>query len=127
MHNQNRRDFLKLAGGAAAGSSLAIPQARAASPKARVVGVGGGYGGATAAKYLRLLDPGIAVTLIERGTLYTSCPLSNEVISGERGIKTLQVGYKGLARHGINVVHQEVVGIDPVGKTVATADGVKFP
>ncbi|NTV97156.1 MAG: cytochrome C, partial [Thiobacillus sp.] len=45
----------------------------------------------------------------------------------ERDIKTLQVGYKGLARHGINVVHQEVVGIDPVGKTVATADGVKFP
>ena len=125
MHNSHRRDFLKLAAGAAAGSVLTIPNAGAAATKtkARVVVIGGGYGGASAAKYLRLLDPGIEVTLIERGRLYTSCPLSNEVISGEREIKTLQVGYAGLAKRGIKVIHQEVTAIDPVKKSVSLADG----
>jgi sulfide dehydrogenase [flavocytochrome c] flavoprotein subunit len=91
-----------------------------------VVVVGGGYGGATAAKYLRLLDTGIDVTLIERETLYTSCPLSNEVISGDRNIKSLQTGYKGLLKRGIKVVHDSVTQIDPVNKTVATASGKSF-
>jgi sulfide dehydrogenase [flavocytochrome c] flavoprotein subunit len=119
----HRRDFLKLAAGASAGAILSIPQARAATAKARVVVIGGGYGGASAAKYLRLLDPGIEVTLVERGKLYTSCPLSNEVLSGERDIKTLQVGYAGLAKRGVKVVHQEVTAIDPVKKTVTLAEG----
>ena len=96
MNAFDRRGFLKALAAASSVSLLSIPNAQAAKAKARVVVVGGGYGGATAAKYLRLLDPGIDVTLIERETLYTSCPLSNEVISGERDIKTLQVGYKGL-------------------------------
>lgn len=130
MHAFDRRSFLKTLStiGAAAGASvLTIPHARAAAkPKARVVVVGGGFGGATAAKYLRLLDPGIEVTLIERGTLYTSCPLSNEVISGERDIKTLQSGYRGLAARGVKVVHNEVTAIDPVKKTVTTAEAGSF-
>jgi sulfide dehydrogenase [flavocytochrome c] flavoprotein subunit len=126
MHTINRRRFLKAVTAAAGSSVLSIPQAHAASPKARVVVVGGGFGGATAAKYLRLLDPGIEVTLIERGTLYTSCPLSNEVISGERNIKTLQADYRGLAARGVKVVHNEVTAIDPVSKTVTTAEGGSF-
>ncbi|MDK9724020.1 MAG: NAD(P)/FAD-dependent oxidoreductase [Sterolibacteriaceae bacterium MAG5] len=130
MNAIDRRRFLKALSslGAAAGASLlTLPEARAAAPKARVVVVGGGFGGATAAKYLRLLDPGIDVTLIERGTLYTSCPLSNEVVSGERHIKTLQTGYRGLAARGVKVVHAEVTAIDPAGKTVATAEDGSFP
>jgi len=126
MNTTNRRDFLKALAAASGASVLTLPQAHAAKAKARVVVVGGGYGGATAAKYLRLMDRGIDVTLIERETRYTSCPLSNEVISGDRDIKTLQVGYKGLARHGVKVTHDEVVGIDPVRKTVATAGGKRF-
>ncbi|HRH81621.1 MAG TPA: NAD(P)/FAD-dependent oxidoreductase [Thiobacillaceae bacterium] len=126
MNAIHRRDFLKVVAAASGASVLSIPNAHAAKPKARVVVVGGGYGGATAAKYMKLLDRGVDVTLIERDRLYTSCPLSNEVISGERDIKTLQVGYKGLARHGVNVVHDEVTAIDPVKKTVATAGGKSF-
>ena len=71
-------------------------------------------------------EAGIDVTLIERATHYTSCPLSNEVISGERAIKTLQADYRGLARRGVKVVHNEVTHIDPVSKTVTTADGASF-
>jgi sulfide dehydrogenase [flavocytochrome c] flavoprotein subunit len=124
----DRRSFLKSISAAAVGSCvISIPKSRAAvGPKARVVVVGGGYGGATAAKYLRLLDPAIEVTLIERNPLYTSCPLSNEVVSGVRDIRTLQRGYDGLARRGVNVVMGEVVKVDPVAKTVDTADGQSF-
>jgi sulfide dehydrogenase [flavocytochrome c] flavoprotein subunit len=126
MNAYNRRDFLKALTAASGASILSVPSAHAAKTKARVVVVGGGYGGATAAKYLRLMDAGVDVTLIEREKLYTSCPLSNEVISGDRDIKTLQVGYKGLARHGVKVVHDDVIAIDPVKKTVATAGGRSF-
>jgi sulfide dehydrogenase [flavocytochrome c] flavoprotein subunit len=127
MTSLHRRDFLKIASGAAACSILSIPLAQAGKSKARVVVVGGGYGGASAAKYLRMLDPSIEVTLVERGKLYTSCPLSNEVISGERDIKTLQVGYKGLLKHGVKVIHQEVTAIDPAGKSIVMADGANLP
>jgi len=123
MNGFDRRTFLKALAAAPVASVLSVPAARGATSKARVLVVGGGYGGATAAKYLRVLDPAIAVTLIERETLYTSCPLSNEVISGERDIKTLQVGYDGLSRHGVEVLHDEAGQIDPVKKTVTTAGG----
>jgi sulfide dehydrogenase [flavocytochrome c] flavoprotein subunit len=126
MQAFDRRSFLKAVSAAAGASVLTIPAARAATAKARVVVVGGGFGGATVAKYLRQLDPGIEVTLIERGTLYTSCPLSNEVISDTRNIKTLQSGYGGLGRHGVKVVHDEVTGIDPAKKSVTTASGGGF-
>jgi len=126
MHAIDRRGFIKALAAASSVSILNIANAHAAKIKARVVVVGGGFGGATAAKYLRLLDPAIDVTLIERETVYTSCPLSNEVISGDRAIKTLQVGYKGLTRRGVKVVHDEVTQIDPVKKTVLTASGKSF-
>ena len=123
MNGFDRRTFLKALAAVPAASVLAIPRTHASTPKGRVLVVGGGYGGATVAKYLRVLDPGIAVTLVERETLYTSCPLSNEVISGERDIKTLQVGYDGLRRHGVEVVHDEVTSVDPIKKVAATAGG----
>jgi sulfide dehydrogenase [flavocytochrome c] flavoprotein subunit len=123
MNGFDRRTFLKALAAAPVASVLAIPRVHANTPKARVLVVGGGYGGATAAKYLRVLDPAIAVTLVERETLYTSCPLSNEVISGERDIKTLEVGYDGLRQHGVEILHDEAGQIDPVKKTVATAGG----
>jgi len=126
MQGIDRRGFIKSLAAVSSASILSIPNAHAAKVKARVVVVGGGFGGATAAKYLRLLDAGIDVTLIERETLYTSCPLSNEVISGDRDIKSLQIGYKGLLKRGVKVVHDSVTQIDPVNKTVATASGKSF-
>lgn len=126
MTQIDRRSFL-LSAAAAGASVIGVPKARAAiGAKARVVVVGGGYGGATAAKYLRMLDPAISVTLIERGARYTSCPLSNEVVSGYRDIRTLEAGYDGLRRRGVDVVHNDVVKVDPVGKTVETAEGGRF-
>ena len=126
MDSIDRRTFLKSLSATAGVAFLHVPAARAATAKARVVVVGGGFGGATAAKYLRQLDPGIEVTLIERDTRYTSCPLSNEVLSDSRDIKTLQTGYERLARRGVKVVHAEVTGIDPVARSVVVADGTSF-
>jgi sulfide dehydrogenase [flavocytochrome c] flavoprotein subunit len=126
MQAIDRRTFLKAVSAAAGASVLSIPQAFAATAKARVVIVGGGFGGATAARYLRLLDPAIEVTLIERGTRYTSCPLSNEVVSGVRDIRTLEAGYGKLAARGVKIVHDEVAQIDPVKKTLATSGGANF-
>lgn len=126
MSQFNRRSFIKALAAASSASLLSIPNARAGQTKARVIVVGGGYGGATAAKYIRMMDAGIEVTLIERNKLYTSCPLSNEVISGERDIKSLQTGYDGLKKHGVNVVHDDVTGIDSAKKMVKTKGGKSF-
>ncbi|MFA5083133.1 MAG: FAD-dependent oxidoreductase, partial [Hydrogenophilaceae bacterium] len=84
MSQLNRRQFIKALAAATSVSALSFPTLAHAKAKARVIVIGGGYGGATAAKYVKLLDTGIDVTLIEPNAIYTSCPLSNEVISGHR-------------------------------------------
>jgi len=123
----NRRTFVKLVG-VAAGLGLTGLSARGSSVyKARVVIVGGGYGGATAAKYLRLTDPQIEVMLIEKNQQYTSCPLSNEVLVGERPLESLIFKYDALEPHyGIKVIQDRVVQIEPVKKMVLTQGGQKM-
>ncbi|MDD5366722.1 MAG: NAD(P)/FAD-dependent oxidoreductase [Gallionellaceae bacterium] len=123
MSQFNRREFIKTLAAASSASALAFPSIARAAAKARVIVIGGGYGGATAAKYVKLLDPGIDVTLIEPNKTYTSCPLSNEVISGYRDIKTLQIGYDGLKKRGVNVLQDLVVGVDRAKKTVTLQGG----
>ena len=121
-----RRDFLKLAGAAATtASSLAgLAGCATATPsKARVVVVGGGYGGATAAKYLRLWDPSIDVVLVEREESFVSCPISNLVLGGFSSMDDITRGYDGLRRHGVQVVQDEVTAIDPAKRTVRLARG----
>jgi sulfite dehydrogenase len=113
-----RRDFLKLAGAASlAGCATATPS------KARVVVVGGGYGGATAAKYIRLWDPSIDVVLVERDPSFVSCPISNLVLAGYSSMQDISRGYEGLRRHGVQVVHDEVTALDAGKKTVRLARG----
>jgi len=127
MSNMTRRNFIKVIGGATAASLAGFPMIAQGSSKGRVVVIGGGYGGATAAKYLRLADSGIQVTLIEKSSGYVSCPMSNEVLGGERHFDSLRVSYNSLStRHGIEVVHGEVTDIDPVKKNVQTASGQNF-
>jgi sulfide dehydrogenase [flavocytochrome c] flavoprotein subunit len=113
-----RRDFLKLAGAVSlAGCATATPS------KARVVVVGGGFGGATAAKYIRLWDPSIDVVLVERDASFVSCPISNLVLAGYSNMQEITRGYDGLRRHGVQVVRDEAVAIDAAKKTVRLARG----
>ncbi|NCA70083.1 MAG: cytochrome C [Sphingobacteriia bacterium] len=123
MSKMNRRHFMQILAAAPLTSILSVPVAAAGAAPKRVVVVGGGFAGATAAKYLRRLDPAIQVTLIEPLTTYTSCPLSNEVVTGHRTIESLQIGYDGLARRGVELLHETVTAIDPVKKSVTTQGG----
>ncbi|MEW8624994.1 MAG: FCSD flavin-binding domain-containing protein [Candidatus Thiodiazotropha sp.] len=123
MTEINRRDFIRFA--TVAGASLGFPQlALAANPK--VVVVGGGVGGCTAAKYLRKLHPQVDVTLIETKKVYQSCFMSNEVLSGDRTLESITFDYEGLKRHGVKVVIDRVDAIEPDKKQVVTQGGEKF-
>jgi len=97
-----------------------------ASPSAgRVVVVGGGYGGATAAKYLRLWSDGrIDVTLVEPNAEFVSCPLSNLVLGGSKQLADITTPYDNLARrHGVRIVRDNAVAVDPQKRTVRLASG----
>jgi sulfide dehydrogenase [flavocytochrome c] flavoprotein subunit len=120
----NRRDFIKfLAAGAATGTLAACattPEAQ--KPIGRVIVIGGGYGGATAAKYIRMWSGGsIEVIMIDRGSQFVSCPLSNLVLGGSRRIEDLSMGYQGLRQHGVQVIQDEVTAVDAGRKTVKLA------
>jgi sulfide dehydrogenase [flavocytochrome c] flavoprotein subunit len=120
----DRRQFLKAG---AAGVTLAglagCAHMGSAAPKARVVVVGGGYGGATAAKHIRLLDPSIEVVLIEPNEAFVSCPISNMVLGGFRTLADITTPYSGLARHGVRVVRDSATAIDMDKKQVRLARG----
>jgi NADPH-dependent 2,4-dienoyl-CoA reductase/sulfur reductase-like enzyme len=91
----------------------------------RVVVVGGGYGGATAAKYVRMWsDYGIQVTLVEPNAAFVSCPISNLVIGGSKTMADITTPYDNLSRrHGVQVVQDSVTSIDPGARKVKLASG----
>jgi sulfide dehydrogenase [flavocytochrome c] flavoprotein chain len=122
----NRRDFVKAAGAATAVSLLGVPHLALGAAK-KVVVVGGGTGGATAAKYIKRLDSSIDVTVVEPNETYYTCYFSNEVLSGERKLESLQVTYDGLKAHGINLVFDSATAIDGEKKVVKTAGGKELP
>jgi NADH dehydrogenase FAD-containing subunit len=100
--------------------------APAGAPK--VVVVGGGYGGATASRYVRLWSGGaIDVTLVERDAAFVSCPLSNLVIGGSRQLADLTLAYDGLERLGVRRIRGEAVAIDATARTVGLASGERLP
>jgi sulfite dehydrogenase len=120
----NRRDFIKfLAAGAASGTlagCAANPQMQ--KPVGRVIVVGAGYGGAAAAKYIRMWSGGrIEVFLIDRDAQFVSCPMSNLVLGGSKKIEDITVSYAGLREYGVHVLRDEVTGIDTAKKTVQLA------
>lgn len=109
---------LALAGCAAPGRSASL---------GRVVVVGGGFGGATAARYLKLWGgAAVDVTLIERHDTFVSCPMSNLVIAGERSLDQISHGYAGLQAQGVKRLRGEVRAVDAAGKTVRMADGARI-
>jgi sulfite dehydrogenase len=117
----DRREFLKLGGAAAALAATGC--ASPGSAKARVVVVGGGFGGATAAKYIRMWGPGIEVVMVERNTDFVSCPISNLVYGGSKTMADITYGYNGLAKYGVQVVRDEVTAVDTSARSVRLARG----
>lgn len=97
----------------------------AGARNARVVVVGGGYGGATAAKYLRLFSrQRVDVVLVEPNAAFVSCPLSNLVVGGSRRLADITTPYDALARrHGVRVVRDHATAIDTERKQVRLARG----
>ena len=115
-----RRDLL-----ASAAASLASP-AIAQGAAGRVVVIGGGFGGATCARFLKALEPRLDVTLVEANPTFTACPFSNEVIVGLRELKEQEFSYEGLRKAGVTVALQSATGVDAAARTVALADGAKL-
>ena len=127
MKNITRRKFYKIMGTFGAVTALENlgrgPTLLLAAVR-HVVVIGGGFGGATAAKYLRLMDPNLKVTLVEPRRSYFTCPFSNQVLGGMKTMEELTYSYKILQRkYGINVVHVAATRINAVSKTVLLQDG----
>ncbi len=120
-----RRGFIQTAGAATAAGMVGVPYIALGASK-KVVVVGGGTAGATAAKYIRMADPTVDVTLIEANKHYYTCYMSNEVLGGDRSIDSIKFGYSGLGKHGVKVVNDKVTGIDAKSRTVKTAGGKSF-
>ena len=127
MNTLSRRHFLKAAGAASALAAIPrIVSAQTTSP--RVVVVGGGFGGATVAKYLRMWGGNVQVTLVEPSTNYIACVLSNLVLSNAISLTRITLGYSSLqTNHGVSVVQGRTISIDPPGNriTVQTASGMQ--
>ena len=123
-----RRQFVQtLAAGSALGSLGLVTGCASTGGGSgpHVVVVGGGYGGATAAKYTRLFSEGkVRVTLIEPNPAFFSCPISNLVIQGSKTIADITTPYDGLAKnHGVKIVRDMVASIDPDKRMVKLASG----
>jgi sulfide dehydrogenase [flavocytochrome c] flavoprotein subunit len=127
MSEFDRRAFLRIAAaGAAAVASSASGMSNAATSKssAHVVVVGGGFGGATCAKYLKLADPSITVTLIEPARQFITCPFSNYVVAGWRTMQTITQTYDALRKkYGVQIVHESVRKVDTKKKRLAVKSG----
>ncbi len=124
----NRRAFLK-SSAATLATALAPLSAQAKTAKAQphVVVVGAGFGGATCAKYLRMWDPNIRVTLIEPNPHFTSCPMSNWVIGGFQDFDFLIKSYDNLPKYGITMVKDLVTAVDGDKREVRTRGGARIP
>src|SRR3954451_23923403 len=125
-HRTSRRDFLKTAVAGASAAVLPLP-AIAQGAGGRVVVVGGGFGGATCARFIRRIDPRIAVTLVEASPTFTACPFSNLVIVGLRDLKAQEFGYDKLAVDQVTVQISPATAIDTQGRSVTLGNGTSLP
>jgi NADPH-dependent 2,4-dienoyl-CoA reductase/sulfur reductase-like enzyme len=119
-----RRDVVR--GIATTAASFTFPLSSRAQSAARVVVIGGGFGGAACARALRKIDNKLQVTLVEPNRTFVACPFSNEVIAGLRSIDAQQFGYDRIANDGVAVIAQAAVKIDPQKRTVGLADGTSL-
>jgi NADPH-dependent 2,4-dienoyl-CoA reductase/sulfur reductase-like enzyme len=119
----SRREFLKAA---AAGAAMLPLPAIAQGGSARVVVIGGGFGGATCARFIKRIDPRITVTLVEANTTFTACPFSNTVIAGLRDLKAQEFGYDKLRADQIALAFSPANAIDPQARTVTLGNGTRL-
>ena len=112
MNDISRRKFLKVSGLSVATLGIGNFPSFAAEAKRRAIVIGGGWGGATAAKYIRLTDPSIELTLLEPNKEFVSCPFSNLVLAGVESLKTLTMNYNGLKKYGVKIRHEAAAAID---------------
>ena len=125
--DESRRRLLG-AGAALGGLALAGCASTTSGPSiGRVVVVGGGFGGATAARYLRLWGGNVDVTLVERNPGFVSCPMSNLVLGGYKPMADITRGYEGLKAVGVKLLQGEVVAVDAAARRVRLASGVDLP
>src|SRR5512141_2986086 len=124
-----RRDVLRaLSAGAAVTTLSACASLQGKPTVGRVVVVGAGYGGLTAAKYLRLWSEGaIEVTLVDPNESFISCPISNLVIGGSKTMADITVSYAGLDKYGVRRVRGSATAIDPDRKQVRLSSGETLP
>ena len=117
-----RRQLLLGAAGLAAPAFV-----RAQGASARVLVVGGGFGGATVARYLRALAPQIAVTLVEPAERFVTCPFSNHYLAGLRSWDSISHGYDGLRAAGVRVIHARAEDVDAGARLLHLEGGQLLP
>jgi sulfide dehydrogenase [flavocytochrome c] flavoprotein chain len=123
MAHPSRRQFLKAAGKAA--SLLPLP-ALAQGSSGRVVVIGGGFAGATCARFVKRMDPRVTVTLVEASRTFTACPFSNSVIAGLRDLTAQQFGYDKTAASGVAINFATATAVDTQARMVTLSDGVRL-
>jgi sulfide dehydrogenase [flavocytochrome c] flavoprotein subunit len=125
MNNINRREFLGYAGALGVAGMLGCATTGGGGAGPRVVIVGGGFGGATCAKYLRKVGgPSLSITLVEMNKQYVTCPFSNTVLGGMRTLDSITHNYDALAKtYNVNVVNDMAMGIDAAGRKVTLHGG----
>src|SRR5262245_5521905 len=101
--NLNRREFMKWMAASTGAAAVSGCAGMGGGSAGRVVVIGGGYGGATAARYVKEWAPDIDVTVVERNETFVSCPISNLVLAGNTQIGELTKGYGGLRARGVRV------------------------
>jgi sulfide dehydrogenase [flavocytochrome c] flavoprotein chain len=121
LRQMTRRNVVR--GVVASAASTAFFRPARAQSAARIVVIGGGFGGASCARALRQIDPKLQVTLVEPNRTFTACPFSNEVIAGLREIEAQQFSYDRIIAEGVTVIAQAAVSINPQMRLVVLADG----
>ncbi|WP_417513392.1 FCSD flavin-binding domain-containing protein [Minwuia sp.] len=122
MSGISRRQLGK--GALAAGVTIMVSGEARAEDHFDVVVVGGGFGGATAAKYIRRIDPSLSVALVEQKRVFYSCPFSNLVLGGLKSMDEIGHGYKTLTQKwGVEVIHKRASRINVANKRIRLAGG----
>jgi sulfide dehydrogenase [flavocytochrome c] flavoprotein chain len=120
-HAMTRRNVVR--GVAASAAALVLPCPSHAQSAARIIVIGGGFGGAACARALKRLEPKFEVTLIEPNRIFVACPFSNEVIAGLRDIEAQRFSYDRIGADGVTVIAKAATKIDAQRRAVDLADG----